>query len=432
MATARMNRSTLALMAARSWPMLTGLAPGGYTPEMTERERILCALGGRTPDRPPWATRLDLWLEARERRGALPDRYRGASVMSIYRDLGVGRQSYVPITVNRLRGVEMLADLDGAPFLRQRDPLVRFPLVTDLVPRDRPGVSTFTFKTPVGDCRIQYTTTPEILATGTLPFLTRRSIAEEADFATVFWILDRAEVLPEYGPLLQREKEIGGDGLAIGMIDRVPFQRVLLDFLGEERTFFEMYDEPARFSRILGRLEELRTQSVALAAASPAVMVEHSDNVDGEMTNPRLFARYCIPALQRSAEAVHGTGKYLASHMDGDLSALLDLVPDSGVDVVESFSPEPLSRLSFRRAWERWRDRVVLWGCLASPRFESQSPAHLLESETREVLACARTGGRLILGIADQAVGPTLEERIRLVTGLIAQYEGTDLGRAVL
>ncbi len=344
--------------------------------------------------------------------------------MSIYRDLGVGRQSYVPISLTRLRGVEMAADLDGQVFLEQRDPLVHFPLVTDLVPRDRPGVSTFRFRTPCGDCRIQYTTKPEILSTGALPFLTRRAIAEEADFPAALWILDRAEVTPDYGPFLEREKEIGEQGLAIGMIDRLPFQRVLLDFLGEERTFFEMHDEPSRFSRLLGRLEELGRQAVQVASRSPALMVEHSDNVDGEMTNPRLFLSYCVPVFQRSAEAVHASGKRLGSHMDGDLSALLELVPECGVDVVESFSPEPLSRLSFRRAWDKWRGRVIVWGCLASPLFEMQSPESRLVSAAREVCASAQADGGIILGVADQAVGPTMAERIRLVGEMIGRSAG--------
>lgn len=388
---------------------------------MTERERILCVLAGGQPDQPPWATRLDLWLDAAARTGTLPDLYRGAGIMGIYRDLGVGRQSYVQISLTRLRGVEMVADLDGQVFLRQKDPLLHFPLVTDLVPRERPGVSTFTFRTPSGDCRIQYTTTPEILRTGTLPFLTRRAIAEDGDFPAALWILDRAELVPDYGPFLEREREIGEHGLAIGMIDRVPFQRVLLDFLGEERTFFEMHDEPARFSRLLGRLEEMGRQSVEVARGSPAAMVEHSDNIDGEMTNPRLFGAYCTPALQRSAEAVHAAGKWLGSHMDGDLSALVDLVPECGIDVVESFSPEPLSRLTFRRAWERWHGSVILWGCLASPLFEPFCSEERLEAATREVLSCARRDGGIILGIADQAVGPTLPERIRRVGQMIAQ-----------
>ncbi len=386
---------------------------------MTERERILCVLRRTRPDRPPWATRLDLWLESGVSGGSLPERLRDMPAMEVYRALGVGRQAYVPLTLSWLRGVDMVADFDGEVFLRQREPRVHFPLVTDLVPPGRPGVATFIFTTPAGTCGVRYTHTPESADGATLPFLTGRPVADDQDFAPLLWILDHAEIVADYGPFVEREQEIGEHGLAIGMIDRIPFQRVLLDFLGEERTFFEMHDEPARFARLLGRLDALERQSVEIACASPAAMVEHTDNLDGEMTNPALFARYCMPALQRSAEAAHRAAKALGSHMDGDMSALLDLVPECGVDVAESFSPEPLSRLTFSRAWQRWRGRVIPWGCIPSPLFEPEAPVERLALAAREALGSAREEGGIILGIADQAVSRTLAERIELVSRLV-------------
>jgi len=64
-------------------------------------------------------------------------------------------------------------------------------------------------------------------------------------------------------------------------------------------------------------------------------------NFDGMITSPALFRRYCIPFMQRMADLVHARGRLLASHMDGDMKPLLDLIPQTGLDVVESFSPAP-------------------------------------------------------------------------------------------
>ena len=91
---------------------------------------------------------------------------------------------------------------------------------------------------------------------------------------------------------------------------------------------------------------------VELALASSALMLEFTDNVEGSITSPTLFQNYCMPFMQESADRIHAQGRYLGSHMDGNMESLLHLVPECGVDVVESFSPAPLTRLTFEDAWK--------------------------------------------------------------------------------
>ena len=50
-------------------------------------------------------------------------------------------------------------------------------------------------------------------------------------------------------------------------------------------------------------------------------------------------------------------GIWQEAHVDGNLIPLLYLIPEGGVDVVESFSPAPLSRLTFEDAWNAWRGK---------------------------------------------------------------------------
>ena len=81
---------------------------------------------------------------------------------------------------------------------------------------------------------------------------------------------------------------------------------------------------------------DINRQVLEIALTSPASLLEFPDNLDGTITSPELFRTYCVPFLQESAAAVHARGRFLGSHMDGDMKPLLDLVPGSGVDVVES------------------------------------------------------------------------------------------------
>ena len=83
--------------------------------------------------------------------------------------------------------------------------------------------------------------------------------------------------------------------------------------------------------------------------------VEFPDNLHGLMTNPRLFGEFCLPVYQRYTEILHGQGKKVGSHMDGDVRPLLALVPQTGLDVCESFSPAPLTSCTFAEAWQAWQ-----------------------------------------------------------------------------
>jgi len=146
----------------------------------------------------------------------------------------------------------------------------------------------------------------------------------------------------------------------------------------------------------------------------PNPYVEFVDNLHGLMTNPRLFAKYCLPQYQRYADIIHGQGKLMGSHTDGDMKPLMHLLPESGLDVAESFSPAPLTSLTFDEAWAAWENGPIIWGGIPSPILEERIP----ELEFREFVAhvLETIGERpIILGIGDQVMGNDLIERVRYI-----------------
>ena len=56
---------------------------------MTNRERLLAIMDGRSPDRIPWIPRLLNWYTAHSNLGNLPERFRGLSLQEIERELGM-------------------------------------------------------------------------------------------------------------------------------------------------------------------------------------------------------------------------------------------------------------------------------------------------------------------------------------------------------
>jgi hypothetical protein len=241
-------------------------------------------------------------------------------------------------------------------------------------------------------------------------------IKDADDFGVVQWMVEHAEQVADYDEFTAREVEIGDDGFTLALLGRIPFQQVMLDYMGEERTVYAMMDDWPAVERLLGALGEHARRSLELGLASPAFMLEFGDNFEGTITSPRLFRTHCMPFLQEAADRVHAAGRVLGSHMDGNMLPLLDLVPECGIDVVESFSPSPLTRLSFADAWAAWRGRVLMWGVIPSPIFEPHVPQSEFETWLDEMFELLDGDQRIILGIGDQALRPTLTERIARVS----------------
>ena len=371
------------------------------------------------PDRFPWATRLEIWYNARLRTGTMPGRFMGMSLNQVHETLGVGRQAYSVLTPWKMLGVECEVVFEGSTVSHHREPVLTFPKVASLVPTDLPGRTEISFKTPAGTLVTVFRTTQEILDSCATPYLEKHILAEDDDYAALEWILRHGETAPDFDAFMELESEIGDIGMAMGMIERVPFQRLLLDFMGEERCFFEMHDNARAFQRIYDILTEIHRAQVAVACESPALVVECGDNLDGYMTNPNLFTRLSMSIMQETADALHATGKYFASHVDGDLTTLVDLLPMTGLDVAESFSPYPLSRLDFPTAYASWGAKPIMWGVLPSPLFEERVPADSFRKEMQSIFEILEFQHPVVLGIADQAVRPSLWERIAEIPGMI-------------
>ena len=141
------------------------------------------------------------------------------------------------------------------------------------------------------------------------------------------------------------------------------------------------------------------------------------------MTNPRLFARYCLPDYQRYTGILHGQGRKVGSHTDGDVGPLLALLKESGLDVCESISPFPLTPCTFDEVWTAWRGGPIIWGGIPSPLLEEDRTdeaafrefvAHLLETVG---------AGPIILGVGDLVMGNNSIERVKYIAEQVETHE---------
>jgi hypothetical protein len=392
----------------------------------TMKERVLSVLERRVPDRLPFIDRIEIWYKGMQARGTMPERYAGMSLDQVHKDVGIGREKFSIPYALKLRGVDMRITHANELIYREVDPDVRyFPAQypPDIIPRDKPGCSTVEYKTPVGAVSVRYEFAESMMSlSGMEPYLSTHLIKEPDDFKTIEYILERAEFVPLYREFLEEESRLGSNGFLVPCIHRIPFQQALLEYLGEMSLFQALYDSRDRLDRLIHLLDRQMVEILDRLKEMDLPYVEFGDNLDGMMTNPNLFTHYCLPQYQKYAQILHSQGKKMGSHTDGNLKPLLDLLPESGLDVCESFTPQPLTELLFEDAWEKWKNGPLIWGGIPSSLLEARIGQDVFEAFIDNLLNLVRNGP-IIIGVGDMVLDNNLIDRVKYIAERVEALE---------
>jgi hypothetical protein len=329
-------------------------------------DRVTAVLQGHTPDCHPFIDRMELWYESRRLDKNYPETYTGMSLNEIYKAVGMGRQKFTTPYALKLHDVEVVYIFENEIIFRESEPVLEsFPALwaPPQVSRDKAGSTIIEYITPVGKVHLKYDVAESSIAFGGIePYLTEHLIKEDADYRTAEYIIKHTEVVPQFNNIIEDEQVLGDNGFVVPFLHRIPFQQALLEYLGEIPLFTALYENPQRLDRLIALLDEQLTEILHHLSDLPSIYVEFGDNLDGMMTNPKLFKKYNLPYYQKYADILHGQGKKVGSHTDGNLRPLLNLLTECGLDVCESFSPAPLTECSFDEAWQAWKDGPIIWG----------------------------------------------------------------------
>ncbi len=337
------------------------------------RQRALAVLHNKMPPRLPFITRLEAWYKSHTRANTLPERFRGMTLDQMHAAAGVGRLKFSSPFALRLRGVEVRAAFNGEAHFRAHEPIVEnFPGMWDIVPTDRAGETVTELITARGRLMLRHRLLRENVETGTDPYLVQHLLETDEDFAVAEYMIERAEVVPQLRKVQDDEAEVGENGLVVPLLYRIPFQQVLLEYLGEVPLFRALHARSDLVRRLLKSLDLQMMQLIESVAALDVPYVEFPDNLHGPMTSPALFQEYCLPVYQKYCQALHAQGKKVGSHTDGNMRPLLRLIPQTGLDACESFSPYPLTPCTFDEAWEAWKTGPRIWGGIPSPILEAR------------------------------------------------------------
>ncbi len=176
---------------------------------------------------------------------------------------------------------------------------------------------------------------------------------------------------------------------------------------GMERGLLELAANPDAVRAATAYL--VRQQNLADAAFihpdSDAVMwAEDLGYKTGPLIGPAMFRDFFLEANKERARNVKGKfGKKILKHCCGNINLLLDFFIDIGFDAYQSI--QPTAGMDICRLKKDYGDRIALWGGVAVEHLVGGTPEEV-RTDVRRAMACAKPGGRFILGASHSvAVG---------------------------
>ena len=200
------------------------------------------------------------------------------------------------------------------------------------------------------------------------PWQIERLIKKPEDYDVVKFMVEDTEYEPYYFPIEQAKEWLGEDGIVIAGLPHSPMQMLLINWIGTDggRFYIHYFRYREKVEDLYRALDKSYEKLYEIAADSPADMVLFGDNIDGVLVDPRLFKRYYMPVYEKCAQVLHRKGKIMATHMDGRLEVLKNLIAECPQDVIEAFHPPPMGDLPIQEALSLWKGKVIWIGFPAS------------------------------------------------------------------
>jgi uroporphyrinogen decarboxylase len=139
-----------------------------------------------------------------------------------------------------------------------------------------------------------------------------------------------------------------------------PFER--MQFLrGTENLLMDMAWGDARFHRLRSLLHEFYLEELSLWARSEVDAVSFMDDwgsQNGLLVDPAMWREYFKPLYRQYAGLIHGAGKRVFFHSDGNIEAIIPELVEIGVDALNS----QLFCMDLEELGRRFRGKITFWG----------------------------------------------------------------------
>ncbi|MFX1453093.1 MAG: uroporphyrinogen decarboxylase family protein [Promethearchaeota archaeon] len=222
-------------------------------------------------------------------------------------------------------------------------------------------------------------------------------IKDLPDYDVVKYIIEDTEYIPEYDQIKAIELAAGSFGVVPAFMPKSPIQ-AMIQMMGYRRFSLDYYTHRKEFEELYRLIYKKELEVYKIAAESPAEIIWTADNVNGQITTPKIFEQYSIPFYNEVSNTLHKQNKIYVVHMDGLIANLVDLIPKTKIDAIESFTPPPMGDLPLEEAKKKWKDKII-WANF--PETISLHGKKAIKEKTLEMLKSVAPGDNFLLGVSE-------------------------------
>lgn len=357
---------------------------------------------GQSGGRIIWQPRILAWVTDKEFASEpFPPPFTGMTPYQIYRELDCSARLYEY----------------NACFRRIEHPSVTF----ERVKLNETDTKT-TIHTPAGNQVAIHRTTTSNWHTITVKW----EVESEEELKVAAWREENTDWAWDQEQFDALQAEAGDLGEPTMFMPRMNIQSLYIEKMGSQNGIYAVYDWPDTVERYFAALEESHDRLIDVINASPVDIINFGENVHGGTLPPKWFAKYHLPACQRRSERLHAAGKWICSHWDGDVKALLPFARDTGLDGIEAITPYPQGDVTLEETREALGDDMFLLDGIPAIFFDKTFSVETLIECTERVIELFAP--KLVLGISDEISSTGDLERVRLVGQIVDAYNAKQPG----
>ncbi len=391
---------------------------------LTHRERILRVARGELVDKIPWVPRIDLWHNAHDLSGTMPEKYKGLTVEEIHRREGWPLHKMIPEYLKPESPDDIAHRAVGLYRLKEFPYDFDFPTDVEIrIEYEDDGDEQMThveYHTPVGMVSVRHGTTKEMKKSGaSITWVKEPAIKGPEDYRVLAHIFGNLTLKPAYERFLRWKKSVGEDGVAVGQGLGIgcssPMHFIQKTFLGATAFYYHYNDYHKEMGMLADALGHAYDQLLAVLADSPADVILWSANVDDMVTYPAYFEKEIVPWCRKASERLHSKGILLAMHTDGENRGLMDLVPKCGMDIADAVTPYPMTKVTIDEYYDRWcrsGNLTIHGGIPENLLLEESTSWEDLKGYLDHMFQVISPGKRLVASIGDTSPPNTQFERL--------------------
>jgi hypothetical protein len=166
---------------------------------------------------------------------------------------------------------------------------------------------------------------------------------------------------------------------------------------GLTEIMMAIYDDPALVQRVIQHETRQAIQiNEALLDSGCDAVIPGDDycSSKGPMISPTHLQKFVLPALKALCDSAHARGKYLIKHTDGNAWPIFDLLLEAGIDGWHGI--QYLAGMDLARLKQKYGNRVCFWGGVDVDWLVDGTPEQVRQA-VKYAIEHAGPGGGLVI-----------------------------------